>query len=137
MKRIAVIGLGIIGGSICASLTKAGFTVDGADIHQQSIDVALEKGYISAMATDFAQYDVVFIAIPPRATISILQTQSFKTGALVVDICGVKKCIEEAVYAQERNYRYVGIHPMAGKETSGIASASSEWFHMANLIITR
>ena len=136
MKTTAVIGLGIIGGSICASLTKAGYVVDGTDINEKAVEYALSKGYIRAQATDISAYDVVFIAVPPRATLNVLETMQFKDGALVSDICGIKTEIEKAVDAKERNYRYVGIHPMAGKETSGIASASSELFHMANLIIT-
>ena len=65
-----------------------------------------------------------------------LSTASFKFGALVSDICGVKLAMEQVVYAQNRNYRYVGLHPMAGKETSGIESASASLFKGANLIIT-
>jgi prephenate dehydrogenase len=135
MKKVAVIGLGIIGGSICASLTKAGIQVDGTDKDESAVKYALAKGYIQGIATDISLYDVVFIAIPPMATISVLETEKFKDGALVSDICGVKSIVENAVYKQDRNYRYVGIHPMAGKETSGISSASSELFNMANLII--
>ncbi|MBQ8395311.1 MAG: prephenate dehydrogenase/arogenate dehydrogenase family protein, partial [Clostridia bacterium] len=88
-------------------------------------------------ATRLHTYDVVFIAVPPRAALSILRMARFKDGAIVADICGVKSDIEKAVYEEPRNYRYVGLHPMAGKETSGIASASSELFYMANLILTR
>ncbi len=137
MKRIAVIGLGIIGGSICASLTKAGYTVDGTDLQKESVAYAKEKGYISQEATDISVYDVVFLAVPPKATVELLQNGRFKQGALVSDICGVKEEIEKVVYSQSRVYRYVGLHPMAGKETSGIYSASSELFHMANLIVVR
>ncbi len=136
MKKIAVIGLGIIGGSICASLTKAGYAVDGVDLQENSIRIAMEKGYIQGKAEDISLYDTVFIAVPPGATISILQAAAFKDGALVADICGVKQAIEEAVYEKERNYRYIGLHPMAGRETSGISSASAEMFHSANLVIT-
>ena len=53
-----------------------------------------------------------------------------------MDICGVKKVLEDTVYAKKRNYRYVGTHPMAGKETSGLSSASPNLFKRANLIIT-
>ncbi len=137
MERIAVVGLGIIGGSLCASLTKAGFTVDGKDIRAENIAYAVEKGYIAGEGKTVEEYDTVFLAIPPKATMTLLTTERFKDGALVVDICGVKGEIERAVYAERRNYRYVGIHPMAGKETSGIASASAELFRMANLVITR
>ncbi len=135
MKKTAVVGLGIIGGSICASLTKAGYEVYGADLRQENVAYALEKGYIVGEVGAFAEYDVVFLAVPPKATISILREEAFKENALVCDICGVKEEIEKAVYAEKRGYRYVGIHPMAGKETSGIASASSELFRMANLVI--
>ena len=136
MKSIAVIGLGIIGGSICAALSKAGYTVYGTDLKKENVEYAKKKGYIVDAAAEISQYDVVFIAVPPKATISLLQNTTFKTGALVSDICGVKEKIEKVVFSVKRNYRYVGIHPMAGKETSGIEYASPSLFAMANLVIT-
>jgi prephenate dehydrogenase len=137
MKKIAVIGMGIIGGSICAALSSAGYFVDGFGRSERSINYALKMGYIKNRGTVLSDYDVVFIAVPPQATIEYLDTANFKDGALVCDICGVKQKVEEAVYAKPRAYRYVGLHPMAGKETSGIDSASSTLFKNANLIITR
>ena len=136
MKRIAVVGLGIIGGSICGALTNAGYEVDGFSRSRLSVDFALQSGYIRAKGENIADYDVVFIAVPPQATLEYLDKGVFKDGALVTDICGVKEILEKTVYAKKRNYRYVGIHPMAGKETSGIASASPNLFQNANLIIT-
>ena len=68
MKKIAVIGLGIIGGSISGALTKAGYTVDGFDKNEASLRLALDAGYVRAIGEDTAQYDVVFIALPPQAT---------------------------------------------------------------------
>ncbi len=135
MKRIAVVGLGIIGGSICASLSKAGYTVDGRDLKRENILYAKERGYIAGECVRLSDYEVVFLAVPPRVATKLLQTESFRDGALVSDICGIKEDIERAVYEKPRNYRYLGIHPMAGKETSGITSASSELFRMANLVI--
>ena len=137
MKKIAVVGLGIIGGSICGALTKAGYEVDGIAKSETSLQYALQARYIRAKAEKLSDYDVVFIAVPPYATLDYLTNATFKDGALVCDICGVKQVFEKAVYEEKRNYRYVGIHPMAGKETSGIASASPDLFHNANLIITR
>ena len=136
MKKIAVVGLGIIGGSICGALTKAGYTVDGFSRSESTVQFALNAGYIRAKGENLADYDVVFLAVPPKATIEYLQNGNYKDGALVTDICGVKSSLEKVVYAQKRNYRYVGIHPMAGKETSGIASATPDLFKKANLIIT-
>ncbi len=137
MKKIAVVGLGIIGGSICGALTKAGYTVDGFSRGEASVEYALQAGYIRGKANNLSDYDVVFIAVPPYATLEYLRNAKFKDGALVTDICGVKEVVEKAVYERPRNYRYVGIHPMAGKETSGIASATPTLFCGANLIITR
>ncbi len=137
MKKIAVVGLGIIGGSICGALTKAGYCVDGFGRSRVSVEYALNAGYIRKEGKDLSEYDVVFLAVPPYATMEYLQTAPFKRGALVCDICGVKEIMEKTVYEQPREYRYVGIHPMAGKETSGIASASPKLFQKANLIITR
>ncbi len=136
MKKIAVIGLGIIGGSICASLSKAGYEVDGTDIRKENVAIAKQKGYIKNEATNIASYEAVFLAVSPRATISLLETLVLKEGALLIDICGVKQEIEKVVYAKGRNYRYVGLHPMAGKETSGISSASESLFQGANLVVT-
>lgn len=137
MKTIAVIGLGIIGGSVCGALTKAGYTVDGFSRGENSLQYAIKAGYVRKKATDLTEYDVVIIAVPPYATMEYLDTATFKDGALVTDICGVKGVLEDVVYAKPRNYRYVGMHPMAGKETSGITSASPELFRGANVIITR
>ena len=136
MKRIAVVGMGIIGGSICGALTKAGYVVDGFSRGESSLDYALKAGYIHEKGKNLADYDVVFIAVPVKATLDYLSNASFKNGALVMDICGIKTAVEEMVYQKPRNYRYVGLHPMAGKETSGIESASPELFKKANLIIT-
>ncbi len=136
MKKIAVVGMGIIGGSICGALTKAGYDVDGFDQNQASLKYALNLGYIKNVGTRTEEYDVVFIAVPPKATIDYLQNGVFKDNALVVDICGVKQAPQKAVFETKRNYRYVGVHPMAGKETSGIVSATPALFINANLIIT-
>lgn len=136
MKKIAVVGLGIIGGSICGALTNAGYEVDGFTRSQSTLDYALNAGYIHAKGENLSEYDIVFIAVPAKTTIEYLKTAQFKDGALVMDICGVKSVIEEAVYEKPRNYRYVGLHPMAGKETSGIASATPTLFKNANLVIT-
>ena len=69
MKKIAVVGLGIIGGSICGSLTRAGYHVDGFGRSRASVEYALKAGYIQSEGKNLADYDVVFIAVPPFATL--------------------------------------------------------------------
>lgn len=136
MKKIAVVGLGIIGGSLCKAFVKAGYFVAGTDIDEKTLSYALKEKIIAERAEKLSSYDTVFLAVPPRTAVRLLETENFKNGAFVADVCGVKSEIERAVYAAPRTYRYVGLHPMAGKETSGIRSASDKLFSNANLIIT-
>lgn len=134
--KICVAGLGIIGGSICLALKRAGYFVAGWNRSEKPLKFALERKIIDERAENF-EYDVVFVALPPEATVKFLDEQSFKDGGVVVDICGVKSPIERAVCKKERNYRYVGCHPMAGKERSGIENACADLFDDANMVITR
>ena len=133
--KICVAGMGIIGGSICMALKRAGYLVDGWNRSEKPIKYALENKIIDGRAHDF-NYDVVFVALPPEVTVNFIETQTFKEGSIVTDICGVKKFIEDAVYSKPRKFNYVGCHPMAGKEVSSIENACRDLFDNANMVIT-
>lgn len=135
MKKTAVIGLGIIGGSICKALAGAGYFVAGRDIDKSTLSRALKEGVVREEAQELSRYDTVFLAVPPRAALALLEEGDFKEDALVADICGVKAEMEKAVYSRPRKYRYVGLHPMAGKETNGLSSSSADLFVGANLVV--
>ena len=134
--KIVVYGLGIIGASICASLKKAGHTVYGKNRSREALDYALEHDMIDGVVKNYSAAEVVFLALPPAVTMRELDTGNFPRGCIVADICGVKRAVEQCVLKKPRAYRYVGLHPMAGKETSGILSASANLFRGANLVIT-
>lgn len=134
--KICVVGLGIIGGSICRALKRVGHTVDGMNRSSKPIEYALKNKIIDNVADDISNYDVVFIALPPKITIEFINTHNFKSNGVVVDICGVKEFIEDEVYSKPRNFYYVGCHPMAGKEVSGIENSSETLFDKASMIIT-
>lgn len=134
--RIAVIGLGIIGASVARAIrANTEYEVDGWNRNREVVSYALEHNYIDGEVKDVTEYDVVIVALPPEVTMRYLDETVFKDNAIVADICGVKKPIEELVYSKERNYRYVGTHPMAGKETRGILSSSETLFQGANVIL--
>lgn len=135
--KIIVYGLGIIGASLAAALKRAGHTVLGKNRSPAPVAYALEHGMIDGEAHSYEGADVVFLALPPRVTLRELDEGDFPAGCIVSDICGVKEALERVVFAKERAYRYVGIHPMAGKETSGITSASASLFCGANLVLVR
>lgn len=134
--KICVAGLGLIGGSICMSLARAGFRPDGWNRSRGALDYALGEGIISSAAHGFECYDVVFVALPPVATVNFINSNAFKDGAIVSDICGVKGYIEREVYSKERNFLYVGTHPMAGKEVSTVRNACADLFDRASMVIT-
>jgi prephenate dehydrogenase len=76
------------------------------------------------------------VALPPQATMQFITHTQFAMGAVVCDICGVKQPIEQAAYSVTAPIRYVGMHPMAGKEVSGITNASETLFDRASMVIT-
>lgn len=136
--KIVVYGLGIIGASVAASLKKAGHIVLGKNRSREPVEYALEHDMIDGEAVTYEGADVVFLALPPRVVMRELDGGKFPEGCIVADICGVKRPIEDVVYntSAPRRFRYVGTHPMAGKETSGIRSASDTLFCGANFVIT-
>ena len=134
--KICVAGLGIIGGSMCMALKRAGYRVAGWNRSEKAVKYALENGIIDEQAESINSYDTVFVALPPEATVKFTNDNIFKDGAIVADICGVKGYIGNAVYEQTRNFRYVGCHPMAGKEVSGIENACADLFDRASMVIT-
>lgn len=134
--EICIAGLGIIGGSISMALKRAGYVVAGWNRSEKPLNYALENGIIDKAVKSFKNCDVVFVALPPEATVDFINTADFKDGAVVADICGVKKYIADEVFSYPRNFRYVGCHPMAGKEVSGIENACADLFDRASMVIT-
>ncbi len=134
--NICVAGLGLIGGSMCMALKRAGRSVFGWNRSKKPSEYALNNGIIDGVANNFLNFDAVFVALPPEAIIEFIDSNKFKDGAVVADICGVKKYIENEVYSRKRNFRYVGCHPMAGKEVSGIENACADLFDKASMVIT-
>lgn len=131
--KIMIAGLGLIGGSMAKSLVRAGYSVGGYDL-PQVLRRAEEEGAVSEhlRAEDC---DVVFVALPPDAAMAYIGGTAFKEGAIVADICGVKEALEQFVYARPRSFRYVGCHPMAGKEVSGFENSSETLFDGASMIV--
>lgn len=135
--KICVVGLGLIGGSICMSLKRAGYITDGYDRSESAVFYMLTNGAIESFARELTAYDIVFVALPPQATLDFILNTRFKENAVVCDICGVKKFIEDGVYENRRDIRYIGAHPMAGKEVSGAENAEATLFDNASMVITR
>lgn len=142
--KIAIIGLGIIGGSMAYALN--GFknaTIWGCDTNAETRQKAIDAGAVS-FATDnpaeaIRDADLVVLCIYPEMIVKTVRENRsfFKKGAVITDVCGVKtKLAQEIESILPEGCRYVGGHPMAGKETHGFDSASPELFGMCGYIIT-
>lgn len=143
-KKILIIGLGLIGGSYAAALSKVGYEVGGIDRSWRAVDVALSRGLIahgqSEVTADYVgQFDILVFALYPHILPEWAETYAsyIKRGALVTDVTGVKGAI---VYRMQEllgeRAEFVGAHPMAGKEVSGVENATAELFRDANYIVT-
>lgn len=142
--KIAIIGLGIIGGSTAYAL--GGFrsgTVVGCDVNAETREMALRSGAISEAYENagdaIENADLIVLATYPEGIVKTVAENKdrFKVGAVITDVCGVKKDIAaEMANVLPDGVDYVGGHPMAGKEVDGFANASADMFEGCGFIIT-
>jgi prephenate dehydrogenase len=133
-REAAVIGTGLIGTSVAIALRTAGWHVRGYDPDAAALDLATRMEGVDPCAgieeaVDGA--DLVVLAGPVGAILDSVST--LDTGALVTDVAGVKRPIVEAA---SRLPRFVGGHPMAGRESSGPEGASGGMFRGAIWVLT-
>jgi len=133
MKRIAVIGLGLIGGSLALELKKSTWaTIYGIDKNPDHLQKALELGIIFKKATiDIVkEVDVVIIAVPvniiPLITLQVLDLINDNT--LVFDVGSTKSAVCKAVKEHPKRGNFVANHPIAGTEFSGPEAAIYDLF---------
>ena len=141
--KIAIIGLGLIGGSMAYRL--CGFNggkVIGYDTNAAICKSAAERGAVADIAQNVGSAidgaDLVIIATYPDSVAKIVKQNSdkFKKGAVITDICGVKSRIsKEICTAVPDGVFYVGSHPMAGKEVEGFDNAEPTLFDGCGFII--
>lgn len=141
--KIAVVGLGLIGGSIAKTLKKnTNHSVYAINRSQQTLKTALSEEAIDGAidAEDLKDMDVVFIGLYAGLTIDFVlkNADNFKKGAVVADTCGVKTEIVKALTRPlaEKGVHFVGCHPMAGREFSGYRYSLDNLFDNASFIIT-
>ncbi len=140
---IAVIGLGLIGGSLAKSIkARTSHTVYGIDINEETMLLARLSGAIDGELNDenIAQCDILLIALRPAAAIRWLETNagSISSTAAVIDMCGVKRsvCAAMSEIAAKHGFSYIGGHPMAGKERGKFINAADSLFVGAPMILT-
>ena len=143
-KKILIVGLGLLGGSYAKALKRFGFHISAITKDQSSIDYALrenliDEGSIELDARLIGEADLVIFALYPHIFVQwIEQNQALlKSGALITDVTGVKKNIVYKIQDMLRpDVEFIGAHPMAGREVSGVENSTEKMFVGANYIVT-
>ena len=141
-KTLAIIGLGLIGGSLAIALKGfENYEIVGVDVSQPTLRYAAEHG-VGDRVTERAeevlpQADVVALALHPQGILDFLAANRdrFKPGALVWDVCGVKTAILEGAQGLPDTVDFIGCHPMAGTEFSGVEHAFGEMFQNSHFLM--
>lgn len=142
--RVAIIGLGLIGGSLGLGLSKiSGVEVIGAPRREETIQEALKRRAIAAGTTDPQKAvegaDVVFICTPINLIIPLLKqiAPSLKKGAVVTDVGSSKaEIVGKAEKLVPKGVYFVGGHPMAGKERVKLSEAEAGLFRDRAYVLT-
>ncbi|WP_229067662.1 prephenate dehydrogenase/arogenate dehydrogenase family protein [Actinoplanes sp. DH11] len=126
--RTAVVGLGLIGGSLLRALAGAGHEVTGFDADPATREAARAAGFRVADSVPGAAAgaEVTALAVPLPVLPEVI-AQLAGAGGLVTDVTSVKAPVRELMSAH-RVTRFVGGHPMAGRETSGFAASDPDLF---------
>jgi len=144
--RIAVIGLGLIGGSIGLALKQANWheaEIVGYVRHQEVGSLALKLGAVNKVESDLRETvkgaDIVIIATPVLTIKDIFSqiASALPINSIVTDTASTK--LQVMRWAKEllpQGISFIGGHPMAGKETSGIRVAKADLFHNCTYCLT-
>ncbi len=138
--RIAVLGVGLIGGSIgLAARRRLECEVAGFDPQEATLDRALEEGAIDVATSSVAEAcqgaEVVFCAAPVAGLAELAMSALRASGpdTVVTDVGSTKR---EIVATLADDERFIGGHPLAGAETSGVENARADLFEGARWYLT-
>jgi len=142
-ERAAVIGLGLIGGSVARDLASRGTRVAAYDRDAQQLDQAVRDGVVTDVLDEslsaVASIDPQAIALPVDAAIEMLRrVSSLLSGArLITDVGSTKASLQREVEALRLTANFVGSHPMAGDHRSGWSASRGGLFEGAPVYLCR
>ncbi|MFO7929374.1 MAG: prephenate dehydrogenase [Candidatus Humimicrobiaceae bacterium] len=145
IKKVTVIGLGLIGGSLALSLKSVNenFLISGYDANLDSLNIAKYRKIIDEIADDYKKAvddaDLVIIATPVSEIVKVANKikDYLKDGAIVTDVGSAKEnIVNEINRIFPESAVFIGGHPMAGSENEGVLSATPDLFRNAFYILT-
>lgn len=141
--NIGIVGLGLIGGSFAKAIKK--FTdhrVYATTRTATTVSKAISEGAVDKELTkdNIGECSLIILCLYPELTVKWVQENACFIGkdTLVTDTCGVKRYVCDAInpIAEEYGFRFIGGHPMAGKELSGYDASVAELYCGASMILT-
>ncbi|MGI6773137.1 MAG: prephenate dehydrogenase [Acutalibacteraceae bacterium] len=140
--KVGIVGLGLIGGSFAKAIKKrTDHIVCGADINTEVLSRAKAEKAVDFELNDgnLAKCDILLIALYPAAITDYLKEKAelFNKNGYVIDLCGVKRqiCAVGESLAQKHGFKFIGGHPMAGREVFGYDAAIETLFDGASMIL--
>lgn len=144
-KKVTIIGIGLIGGSLALAMKKRQLatTIVGVDQDVDQLEQAVARGAIDASTRDCTEgvkgADLVVLATPVGSFNSIIRqvTTSLTPGCLITDVGSTKRLVVSQIeQVLPETVFWVGGHPIAGREKSGVAASSADLFKGARCILT-
>ncbi len=139
--KIAIAGLGLIGGSVAKAFMEAGNEVFGCDCDEVTMARARLENAVTDELTkeNIGSCEYIFIALYPEATMRFMEEYSpfISKDATVIDCGGTKReiCKKGFSLAKKYGYRFMGGHPMAGTQFSGFKYSRASMFQNASMIL--
>jgi prephenate dehydrogenase len=144
-ETVAILGVGLIGGSIGLALRRRGLArkVVGIGRRTASLKVALERGAVTATTMELAQgvaeAELTVVCTPVGEIVNHVRQVALvcPSGALVTDVGSIKAAIVDPLDGTlPRGVRFVGSHPLAGSEKGGPGEASQTLFEGKTVVLT-
>ncbi|CAN5894033.1 hypothetical protein BH23GEM9_BH23GEM9_33150 [soil metagenome] len=136
---VAIIGLGLIGGSLARDLARCGVRVLAHDIDEATLHAAVAAGAVhDILHDDFVgveKADVVVIAVTVDRAPGILEVLASRDGPAVTDVGSTKASIMRVAEELGMGDRFLGSHPLAGDHRGGWSSSREGLFHGATVYI--
>lgn len=141
-NTVAIYGVGLIGGSIGKALRAGGFAsrVIGVGRHAAKLRRAVELGAITDVCTDLASAEPIDLAVVCTPVKLIAehceQLYEHSPNAILTDAGSTKQRVVEAVARRVPNARFVGSHPLAGSDLSGVEHADADLYRDRTVVVT-
>ena len=138
---VGICGLGLIGGSMAKAYKESGHKVLGYDKNNASLGYAALAGITDGTLdkTTVADCELLFVALYPQAAVRYLEEIApfVNENTVVIDLCGTKKEICQVGFslAEKYGFTFVGGHPMAGTQYSGIKYSKETLFKNAPMVL--